>query len=57
MSTPRADPSSGVDKNTLINLGYNLAVANRLQDAICAMQLAVHEYPDFWNDYDGLAEM
>jgi tetratricopeptide (TPR) repeat protein len=51
------DPTYPIDKGTLINLGYNLASVDKLQDAICTMQQAVEEYPDFWNTYDSLAEM
>jgi CubicO group peptidase (beta-lactamase class C family) len=51
------NPLYSVDQKTLINLGYNLATANRLGDAIRSMQLAVQEYPDYWNAYDSLAEM
>jgi CubicO group peptidase (beta-lactamase class C family) len=52
-----SNPSNAVDKNTLINLGYNLFSVNKLPDAIRAMQLAVKEYPDNWNAYDSLGEM
>jgi CubicO group peptidase (beta-lactamase class C family) len=51
------NPTLKIDQNTLVNLGYNLATANKLQDAIRSMQLAVQEYPNNWNAYDSLAEM
>jgi CubicO group peptidase (beta-lactamase class C family) len=52
-----SDPTYLIDKGTLINLGYNLASSDKLQDAIRTMQQAVEEFPDFWNTYDSLAEM
>jgi CubicO group peptidase (beta-lactamase class C family) len=46
-----------VDENTLLNLGYELFAANKLQDAIRVMKIGVHEYPNYWNSYDSLGEM
>jgi len=50
-------PQYVVNENTLLGLGYALFFANKLQDAIEVMKLAVQENPKYWNAYDTLGEM
>lgn len=45
------------DENTLVMLGYLLLSVQRPEDALEALKLEVHEYPQYWNAYDTLAEV
>jgi CubicO group peptidase (beta-lactamase class C family) len=45
-----------VDENTLIPVGYDLLRAQKVDDAIKVFELDVHDYPNYWNAYDSLAE-
>jgi CubicO group peptidase (beta-lactamase class C family) len=44
------------DEDTLNQLGYQLLVENKLDDAIKVLKMNVDEYPKFWNCYDSLGE-
>jgi CubicO group peptidase (beta-lactamase class C family) len=50
-------PQYGLNRETLIGLGYSLLAGDNLQDAIEIMKLEVHEYPDYWNAYDSMGEL
>jgi CubicO group peptidase (beta-lactamase class C family) len=50
---PRYTP----DEDTLIMFGYLLLANQRSEDALEVLKLQVHDYPQFWNGYDTLAEV
>jgi len=53
----RANRSPRVPEPTLNQLGYDLAAAHRMSDAIAILTQNAVDHPDSWNVYDSLAEV
>lgn len=45
-----------LNENTLIQLGYGILFAGKVDDAIQVFKLEVQDYPKYWNAYDSLGE-
>ena len=52
----KKDSPSKLDESTLIQLGYGVLFAGKVDEAIQVFKLEVQDYPKYWNAYDSLGE-